>query len=35
MEEMKVSVSENTELIRGELMNGIPSFDEINAWVKK
>lgn len=34
-EELKVSVSETTELIQGELMNGKQSFDKVNAWVNK
>ena len=35
LKELKVSVSETTEVIQGELMNGKQSFDKVNAWVKK
>ena len=35
LEELRVSVSEKTELIQGELMNGKQSFDKVNAWVTK
>lgn len=35
LEELKGSVSENSELIQGELMNGKQSFDKVNAWIKK
>lgn len=35
LKELKVSVSETTEVIQGELMNGKQSFNKVNAWVKK
>ena len=35
LKELKVSVSETTELIQGELMNGKQSFDKVNTWVKE
>lgn len=34
VENLKKSVSENTEIVEGKLLNGDPSQEEITAWVK-